>query len=162
MFKNITGESGAWESSFSYIRSLSPAGCKDLGKSNSKILVNDKYYPAPNMLINIWRQVTFLESNAGILKQSTCMGARRNRVEIGLSYRPTRLRRLQESIPGNRFLGPLKRPLVFKSYPRQPRDGRKMIYFEDWGWYSLYIFFMHAECALKNIYAWWMCVNHRK
>jgi hypothetical protein len=39
---------------------------------------------------------------AGIFKQS--MGAR-NRVEIGLSYRPARLHRLAEFIPWNRFLG---------------------------------------------------------
>jgi hypothetical protein len=39
---------------------------------------------------------------AGIFKQS--MGAR-NRVGIGLSYRPARLHRLAEFIPWNRFLG---------------------------------------------------------
>ncbi len=38
----------------------------------------------------------------GIFKQS--MGAR-NRVGIGLSYRPARLHRLAEFIPWNRFLG---------------------------------------------------------
>jgi len=38
----------------------------------------------------------------GIFKQS--MGAR-NRVGIGLSYRPARLHRLAELIPWNRFLG---------------------------------------------------------
>jgi hypothetical protein len=37
-------------------------------------------------------------SSAGILEQS--MGGPRNRVGIGLSYRPTRLHRLEESIPG--------------------------------------------------------------
>jgi hypothetical protein len=51
------------------------------------------YNPAP-----------FLHS-AGILEQS--MGAR-NRVGIGLSYRPAVLHRLAESIPWNRFLGFLK------------------------------------------------------
>jgi hypothetical protein len=45
------------------------------------------------------------ESCAGIFKQS--MGAR-NRVGIGLSYRPTRLHRHAELIPWNRFLGSLK------------------------------------------------------
>jgi hypothetical protein len=45
------------------------------------------------------------KSSAGILEQS--MGAR-NRVGIGLSYRPARLHRLAEFIPGNRFLGSLK------------------------------------------------------
>jgi hypothetical protein len=35
------------------------------------------------------------------------MGAR-NRVGIGLSYRPARLHRLEELIPWNRFLGSLK------------------------------------------------------
>jgi hypothetical protein len=35
------------------------------------------------------------------------MGAR-NRVGIGLSYRPARLHRLAESIPWNRFLGSIK------------------------------------------------------
>jgi hypothetical protein len=39
---------------------------------------------------------------AGIFKQS--MGAR-NRVGIGLSYRPARLHRLAEFIPWNQFLG---------------------------------------------------------
>ncbi len=39
---------------------------------------------------------------AGIFKQS--MGAR-NRIGIGLSYRPARLHRLVELIPWNRFLG---------------------------------------------------------
>ncbi len=39
---------------------------------------------------------------AGIFEQS--MGAR-NQVGIGFSYRPARLHRLAESIPGNRFMG---------------------------------------------------------
>ncbi len=42
---------------------------------------------------------------AGIFEQS--MGAR-NRVGIGLSYRPARLQRLAESIPWNRLLGSIK------------------------------------------------------
>ncbi len=42
------------------------------------------------------------ENCAGIFKQST--GAR-NRVGIGLSYRPVRIHRLAELIPWNRFLG---------------------------------------------------------
>ncbi len=42
---------------------------------------------------------------AGIFKQS--MGDR-NRVGIGLSYRPAKLNRLAEFIPWNRFLGSLK------------------------------------------------------
>ncbi len=42
--------------------------------------------------------------NAGILERS--MGTK-NRVGIELSYRPTKVR-LAESIPWNRFLGPLK------------------------------------------------------
>jgi hypothetical protein len=46
-----------------------------------------------------------IDPSAGIFKQS--MGAR-NRVEIGLLYRPTRLHRLAELIPWNRFLGSLK------------------------------------------------------
>jgi hypothetical protein len=41
------------------------------------------------------------EYRAGIFKQS--MGAR-NRVRIGVSYRPGRLHRLAEFIPWNRFL----------------------------------------------------------
>jgi hypothetical protein len=45
------------------------------------------------------------ETSAGILEQSK--GAR-NRVEIGLSYRPTRLHRLAEWISRNPFLGSLK------------------------------------------------------
>jgi hypothetical protein len=43
-----------------------------------------------------------LVHSAGIFKQS--MRAR-NRVEIGFSYRPARLRRLAEFISWNRFLG---------------------------------------------------------
>jgi hypothetical protein len=43
--------------------------------------------------------------SAGIWEQS--MGAR-NRVGIGLSYRPARLHRLAKSVPSNRFLGLLK------------------------------------------------------
>ncbi len=47
-----------------------------------------------------------LTSNcAGIFKQS--MGAR-NRVGIGMSYRPVRLHGRAELIPRNRFLGSLK------------------------------------------------------
>jgi hypothetical protein len=42
------------------------------------------------------------ETRAGIFKQS--MGTR-DRVGIGLSYRPTRLHRLAEFMPWNRFLG---------------------------------------------------------
>jgi hypothetical protein len=42
------------------------------------------------------------ETRAGIFKQS--MGDR-NRLGIGFSYRPSRLRRLAEFIPWNRFLG---------------------------------------------------------
>jgi hypothetical protein len=42
---------------------------------------------------------------AGIFKQSK--GAR-NRVGIGLSYRPARLHSLAELVPWNRFLGSLK------------------------------------------------------
>ncbi len=45
-------------------------------------------------------------SCAGILEQSR--GAGRNRIWIGLSYRPARLHRLAESIPWNWFLGPHK------------------------------------------------------
>ncbi len=43
--------------------------------------------------------------SAGICKQS--MGAR-NRVEIGLSYRPAKLQKLAEWIPWSRFLDPEK------------------------------------------------------
>jgi hypothetical protein len=43
--------------------------------------------------------------SAGIFKQS--MGAR-NRVGIGLSYRPARIHSLTELFPGNRFLGSLR------------------------------------------------------
>ncbi len=46
--------------------------------------------------------VNFTNIWAGIFKQS--MGAR-NRVGIGLSYRPARLHRLAKFIPWNRFLG---------------------------------------------------------
>ncbi len=56
-------------------------------------------------------------SCAGIFKQS--MEAR-NRVGIGLSYRPARLHRLAELIPWNRFRGSLKVKkfrLCFIPYP---------------------------------------------
>jgi hypothetical protein len=43
------------------------------------------------------------EDSAGIVKQS--VGAR-NRVGIGLSYRPARLHRLAELIPWNTFWAP--------------------------------------------------------
>jgi hypothetical protein len=49
---------------------------------------------------------TLFEISAGIFKQS--MGAR-NRVGIGLSYRPARLHRLSELAPWKRFLGSFKR-----------------------------------------------------
>jgi hypothetical protein len=49
-----------------------------------------------------YRQKRKNGSRAGIFKQ--CMGPR-NRVGIGLSYRPARLHRLAEFIPWNRFLG---------------------------------------------------------
>jgi hypothetical protein len=42
-------------------------------------------------------------NRAGIFKQPG--GGARNRIGIGLSYRPTRLPRLAEFIPWNRFLG---------------------------------------------------------
>jgi hypothetical protein len=45
---------------------------------------------------------TSKRKRAGIFKQS--MGAR-NRVGLGLSYRPARLNRLSECIPWDRFLG---------------------------------------------------------
>ncbi len=44
-------------------------------------------------------------TSGGIFKQS--MGAR-NRVGLGLSYRPARLQRPAEMVPWNRFLGSLK------------------------------------------------------
>ncbi len=46
-----------------------------------------------------------MENSAGLFKQS--MGAR-NRIGIGLSYRPARLYAVAELIPWNRFLGSLK------------------------------------------------------
>jgi hypothetical protein len=46
-----------------------------------------------------------LSLGAGIFKQS--VGAR-NRLGIGLSYRPSRLHRMVELIPWNLFLGSLK------------------------------------------------------
>ncbi len=46
-----------------------------------------------------------IDHRAGIFKQS--MEAR-NRVGVGSSYRPARLRRLAELISWNRFLGSLK------------------------------------------------------
>jgi hypothetical protein len=46
--------------------------------------------------------VSFSETRAEIFKQSK---RARNRVGIGLSYRPARLHRLAEFIPWNRFMG---------------------------------------------------------
>jgi hypothetical protein len=46
-----------------------------------------------------------IKTCAVIFKQS--MGAR-NRIKIGLSYRPPRLHSLAELVPWNRFLGSLK------------------------------------------------------
>ncbi len=62
-------------------------------------------------------------TRAGIFKQS--MGAR-NRVGMGLSYRPARLHRLAESIPRNRFLGSLN---VYKYglSPRRSEIGRSSV-----------------------------------
>ncbi len=51
------------------------------------------------------QRMDFSGSSAGILEQS--MGAR-NRVGIGLSYRPARPHRLADSIPWNRFPGSFK------------------------------------------------------
>jgi hypothetical protein len=59
--------------------------------------------PSPTSLSNI--KCEKMVPSAGILEQP--IGAR-NRVEIGLSYRPARLQRLAESIPCSRFLGSLK------------------------------------------------------
>jgi hypothetical protein len=54
---------------------------------------------------NRFQEIDSYVACAGILEHS--MEAR-NRVGIGLSYRPARLHRLAESIPWNRFLGSLK------------------------------------------------------
>jgi hypothetical protein len=85
----------------------------------------ERYPPSPpvwnlvrNRVVVPTRQAYRLaESIPGLLKsfkiRAQCwileqvMGAR-NRVGIGLSYRPARLHRLAELIPGNRFLGTLK------------------------------------------------------
>ncbi len=65
-----------------------------------------KPFKEPRNLFTSWRN-RFLEidSCAGIFKQS--MGAR-NRVEIGLSYRPARLHSLAVLVPWNRFMGSLQ------------------------------------------------------
>ncbi len=60
---------------------------------------------SPNMYSVIYLTGHPPAFRAGILEQSTVA---RNRVEIGLSYRPARLvrlHRLTESIPWNRVLG---------------------------------------------------------
>ncbi len=57
------------------------------------------------VLYELWHSGCLFSSCAAILEQT--MGAR-NRVGIGLSYLPTRLHRLAESIHGNRFFGSLK------------------------------------------------------
>jgi hypothetical protein len=56
-------------------------------------------------LLHIIIYCYYVGSSAGIFEQSMVA---RNRVGIGLSFRPARLHRLTESIPWNRFLGSLK------------------------------------------------------
>jgi hypothetical protein len=51
---------------------------------------------------------------AGTLEQSLMA---RNRIGLGLSYRPARLHRLAESIPWNRFLGTIPGPLKSLKMP---------------------------------------------
>jgi hypothetical protein len=55
--------------------------------------------------LGMWRIMPTKANCPEFFKQS--MGAR-NRVGIGLLFRPARLHRMAESIPGNRFLGSLK------------------------------------------------------
>jgi hypothetical protein len=57
-----------------------------------------------NVIYSLFHCAVFIY-RAGIFKQS--MGAR-NRVGIGLSYRPARLQRIAEFIPLNRFPGSIK------------------------------------------------------
>jgi hypothetical protein len=69
-----------------------------------------KPFKEPKNRFTAWRAATttlfsYQAARDGILEQS--MGAR-NRVGIGLSYRPARLHRLAGSIPSNRFLGSIK------------------------------------------------------
>jgi hypothetical protein len=75
-------------------------------------------WPKSRILL-VWFQPTKL--CARIFKQST---GTRNRVGIGLSYRPASLHRLAELIPWDRFLGSLKvkkiRALVFPLIWFQP------------------------------------------
>ncbi len=49
-----------------------------------------------------------VEACAGFLNNLYGRGGARNRIGIGLSYRPAKLNRLAELIPWNRFLGSLK------------------------------------------------------
>ncbi len=72
---------------------------------------------------------------AGILELSLWA---RNRIRIGLSYRPARLHRLTESIPCNRFLGSLK---VWK-YPLK----------------STNMYFILCECRYTG---WWFLFVER-
>ena len=58
-----------------------------------------------NVIILLGASFMQIDISAGIFKQS--MGAR-NRVGIGLSYRPAKLHSLAELVPWNRFLGFLK------------------------------------------------------
>jgi hypothetical protein len=57
-------------------------------------------WPSASLVVTHEKRIKL--TSAGILEQS--MGVR-NRVGIGLSYRPDRQHRLAESIPWNRFLG---------------------------------------------------------
>jgi len=57
------------------------------------------------LIILVLFQMLWIAGRARIFKQS--MGAR-NRVRIGLSYRPARLHRLAELMPWNRSLSALK------------------------------------------------------
>jgi hypothetical protein len=70
-----------------------------------------------------------VKSSAGILEQS--MRAR-NRVGVGLSYRPARLYRLAELIPGNDSCGLLKSLKVLRLPPQFNQQINASGTYADW------------------------------
>jgi hypothetical protein len=68
--------------------------------SSYEILVSGLFF----ILVLLW---FFRQHKSIVLKFLNNLREARNRVGIGLSYRPARLHRLAESIPRNRFLSSL-------------------------------------------------------
>ncbi len=126
----------------------------------------------------------FFRSCAGILEQS--MEAR-NQVGIGLSYRPSRLNRLAESIPWNRFLASLIKSLKNRLWSplwgiSRPHTNKKKwnrplprikpllhwkIFSDEVQWQVIFIIRTSAlqqKCHrfIKNLLPLWLVVLHKK